>query len=116
MKLSPPRPRSLQMRFALVVALAVLCFCLLAGGLVHNLSRQRSAAASRSALAGLAGAVENTVAIGVYARDEVLLAEVTDGLMRNELVGAIEVHPDNVEPLAARDTGRGARHSPGLKV
>ncbi len=116
MKLSLPRPRSLQMRFALVVALAVLCFCLLAGALVHNLSRQRSADASRSALAGLAGAVENTVAIGLYARDEVLLAEVTDGLMRNELVEAIEVHPVDGAPLARRDTGRGARHNAGLKV
>ncbi|HWL62510.1 MAG TPA: response regulator [Steroidobacteraceae bacterium] len=116
MKLVVPRPRSLQMRFALVVTLAVLAFCLLAGILAHSLSRQRSADASRSALAGLAGAVANTVAIGVYARDEVLLAEVTDGLIRNDLVQAIEVYSTGSELLARRATGDDMRRDPALKV
>ncbi len=116
MTLALPRPRSLQMRFALVVALAVLAFCVLAGGLAHSLSRKRSADASRSTLAGLASALANTVAIGVYARDEVLLGEVTEGLARNELVEAIEVYSSTGQLLATRDAGNNVQRDPELKV
>jgi two-component system sensor histidine kinase/response regulator len=116
MNLPVARPRSLQMRFALVVAVAVVCFCVVAGGFAHHLSRQRSATASLSALTGLARAVENTVAIGAFARDDVLLGEVIDGLVRNELVHAIEIHSSTGEVLASREAGRAAQRSSELKV
>ena len=96
------RGSSLQMRFALIVAVAVVCLCLVAGGFAQHLTRQRVAADSLGALAGLARAVENTVAIGAFARDNVLLGEVADGLMRNELVAGIEIRSTSGEVLVER--------------
>lgn len=63
------------MRFALIVAVAAVCLCLVAGGFARHLTRQRVAADSLGALADLAGAIENTVTIGASARDDVLLGE-----------------------------------------
>jgi hypothetical protein len=37
---------SLQMRFALIVAVAVLCLCVVAGAIAHHLTRQRAASDS----------------------------------------------------------------------
>ena len=116
MKFAVPPLRSLQMRFALVVVLCALAFCVVGGSTGYSVSRNRSADASRSALAGLAGAVANTVAIGVYSRDEALLEQISDGLMRNALVEAIAVYSAGGEQLAARAAGPDARRNPALKV
>jgi signal transduction histidine kinase/CheY-like chemotaxis protein/HPt (histidine-containing phosphotransfer) domain-containing protein len=115
-KFSVPPLRSLQMRYALVVALCAVAFCVAAGSTAYSLSRKRSSDASRSALAGLASAVANTVGIGVYSRDEALLAEVTEGLMRNTLVEAIAVYSAGGEQLAGRAAGPDAQRNPELQV
>jgi hypothetical protein len=75
----------------MVTGATVLCFCIVGGGFTFQLTHQREALERLNTLAGLARAVENTVAIGAYARDEVLLGEVADGMARNELVEALEI-------------------------
>ena len=110
------RRHSLQMRFALVVAAAVLCFCLVAGALTYHLTRAQTTAESLDSLAGLARAVENTMAIGAYARDDVLLTEVAEGLARNELVAAIEVRSASGALLVKRTSAGAGQTRPELKV
>jgi two-component system, sensor histidine kinase and response regulator len=107
---------SLQMRFALVVAAAVLCFCLVAGALTYYVTRQRTTDEGLEALAGLANAVQNTVAIGAYARDDVLLGEVAEGLARNELVAAIEVRSSTGAVLIKRQAAGSPSSRPDLKT
>ena len=82
---------SLQLRFAFLVLVSALLLCAAAGVVAFRVAHQRAMTASRHTLDGLAGAVENTIAIGAFARDSLLLKEVVDGLMRNELVADIEV-------------------------
>jgi len=110
------RRRSLQMRFALVVGAAVLCFCLVAGALTYHLTRVRTTAESLQALNDLARAVENTVAIGAYARDDVLLGEVAEGLARNELVAAIQVRSASGALLVQRAAADAGQTRADLKV
>jgi len=86
-----PRRKSLQFRFALIVGVAASCLCVIACVLAYGVARERATATSRSALEGLASAVEGTVAEGAYVEDPVLLGEVANGLARNELVLAIEI-------------------------
>jgi signal transduction histidine kinase/CheY-like chemotaxis protein len=109
------RRGSLQWRFAVVVAAVVLCFCLVAGSASYQLTRQQEADQSIRMLRGLAGAVENTIAIGAYAHDEVLLGEVADGLARNELVATIEIHASDGTMLVSRSHD-GVPHRADLKV
>ena len=109
------RRRSLQMRFALVVGAAVLCFCLVAGALTFQLTRAQTTAESIDSLTGLSRAVENTVAIGAYARDDVLLGEVAEGLVRNDLVAAIEVRSTSGSLLIKRSVPNAPQNA-GLKV
>jgi signal transduction histidine kinase/DNA-binding response OmpR family regulator len=101
--MTPPLfQRSLQGRFAVVSAIAVLCFCIVAGGITYQLTSRREAEERLGSLSGLARAVENTVAIGAYAHDEVLLGEVADGMARNELVEALEIRSVSGELLVRR--------------
>ncbi len=104
-----PRPGSLQSRFAMVVAVAVACFCIAASALVQHLADRRAVVASLDTLAGLSRAVENTVAIGAFAQDDVLLGEVADGLAQNELVAGIEILSPDGEVLTARQPQSGRR-------
>jgi len=96
------RHRSLQMRYALVVVTAIVGFCVVSGGFTYHVARQRETSDNLSALAGLTQAVENTVAIGAYAGDEVLLDEVATGLSRNPLIAAIEIRSSSGEVLVRR--------------
>ncbi len=110
------RGGSLQLRFALVVAVAVIGFCVVAGFITFHLTRQREADDSMNALAGLAHAVENTVAIGAYAHDDVLLGELADGLMRNELVAGIQIRSATGAVLLQRPAGGTAQHRADLRL
>ncbi|MDQ2777923.1 MAG: ATP-binding protein, partial [Pseudomonadota bacterium] len=60
----------------------------------------------------LARAVEKTLAVGAYAADKVLVAEVVDGLARNSLVASVEVLAADGQTLArsgpAADDSAGA--------
>src|SRR5690606_23745172 len=110
------RSGSLQTRFALVIAVAVLCFCLIAGAVVQHLARGRAVDRSLEALAGLSRAVDNTVAIGAFAQDNVLLEEVAEGLIGNELVAAIEIRSSTGELLVERVSAMDPRRQEALKV
>ena len=110
------RGGSLQMRFALVVAVAVMCFCLVAGTVTYQLTQRRTTDESLDALSGLSRAVENTVAIGAYAGDEVLLGEVADGLAGNELVAAIQIRSSAGKMLMQRTAIGAPQTRADLKV
>jgi diguanylate cyclase (GGDEF)-like protein/PAS domain S-box-containing protein len=85
------RRHSLGLRFMLMVLLCTTLFASAGGVLAWHLGYQRAVAQSRDTLGSLALAVDRTVAIGLYARDNVLVAEIVDGLVRNERVAAVEV-------------------------
>ena len=102
------RARSLQLRFMLTLVVGTALFSAVAGGLAYRLGHERALASSRSTLEGLARAVEKTVAIGAFAADRVLVQEVVDGLARNDLVAAVEVHSARGEPLAHSERGGSA--------
>jgi signal transduction histidine kinase/CheY-like chemotaxis protein len=110
------RRSSLQFRFALIVVIAASCLCVVAGALSYRIGHQRATATSRSALEGLARAVEGTVAEGAYAKDPVLLNEVARGLARNELVAAIEIRSEGGALLTRSVAGGTAPSHAGLFV
>ncbi len=83
--------RSLRLRFILTVVLGAVVFSALAGAIAYQLGHWRAMDNSRNALEGLARAVDKTAAIGAYASDKVLLREISEGLLRNELVASAEV-------------------------
>ena len=87
--------RSIRLRFMLVVVLGAVVFSAAAGAIAYRLGHTRALENSRSALEGLARAVEKTAAIGAFASDKVLLREISDGLLRNELVASAEVTSAN---------------------
>ena len=82
---------SLRLRFMLTVVLGAILFSVAAGAIAYRLGHTRARDNSRNALEGLSRAVDKTAAIGAYASDKVLLREITDGLVRNELVAFAEV-------------------------
>lgn len=94
--MTTPAPRvrganSLQLRFMLLVFASATLLALVAAGIAYQLGQARALASGRSSVQALAMAVEKTLAIGAYAKDEVLLHEVAGGLARNELVDVVEV-------------------------
>ena len=82
---------SLRLRFMLAVLLGAVLFSAVAGALAYQLGHARAMENSRNLLNGLSLAVGKTAAIGAFASDKVLLREITDGLVRNELVASAEV-------------------------
>ncbi len=82
---------SLRLRFMLTVVLGAVVFSAAAGSIAYRLGHSRALDNSRNALEGLSRAVDKTAAIGAFASDKVLLREITDGLIRNELVAGAEV-------------------------
>ena len=111
-----PAGRGLQLRFALVVAAAMLCLSVVAGVVARQVARDRAVVDSQAALEGLAHAVENTVAIGAFAQDNVLLGEVADGIVHNELVSSIEIKSPTGDRLTERTTERPHQRSPDFRV
>ena len=93
-KPTAPRVRganSLQLRFMLLVFASAAVLALVAATIAYQFGQARALASGRSSVEALATAVEKTLAIGAYAKDEVLLQEVAGGLARNELVNVVEV-------------------------
>ena len=101
---------SLRLRFLLTVALGAIIFAVLAGAAAYRMGQTRALDNSRSALEGLSRAVDKTAAVGAFASDKVLLSEITDGLVRNELVASAEVHSARGE-LLSRSQRAGAEDS-----
>ena len=83
--------RSLRLRFMLTVVLGAVVFSAAAGAIAYHLGHSLALDNSRNALEGLARAVDKTAAIGAFASDTVLLREISDGLVRNQLVASAEV-------------------------
>lgn len=96
------RRRSLGLRFMLMVLVSAVLFALLAGLLTWRLAYQRVEQQSHDTLQSLAMAVEKTLAAGLFARDQVLMGEVVDGLARNALVAAVSVHGADGKVLVDR--------------
>ncbi len=103
--------RSLRLRFMLAVVLEAFLFAVAAGAVAYRVGHARAQDNSRGALEGLSRAVDKTAAIGAYASDKVLLREITDGLVRNEMVAAAEVISAGGE-LLSRSEHTGASATP----
>jgi signal transduction histidine kinase/DNA-binding response OmpR family regulator len=110
------RRGSLQCRFAVIIAVAVAGFCVMAGVVVYRIADWRAERQSLDALAGLSRAVQNTVAIGAFARDEVLLGEVADGLVGNDLVAAVEILSPTGDVLMVRQSPTPMLRHGALKI
>jgi two-component system sensor histidine kinase/response regulator len=107
---------SLQSRFMLAVIVGAALFSAAAGALAYRLGHERALAQSRSALEGLARAVEKTVAVGAYAADPVLLREVVGGLVQNELVASVEIVSAKGEPLVRKSRDGAAAADGGIAI
>ncbi|MEP4890742.1 MAG: diguanylate cyclase [Aliiglaciecola sp.] len=90
----------LQTRLQLIIILGAVIFSVTAGLFAYHLGELRGISTSQATLTDLAQAVEKTVAIGAFASDSVLLAEVVDGLARNSLVAMVQVEAVNGDILA----------------
>jgi two-component system, sensor histidine kinase and response regulator len=110
--------RSLRLRFMLTVVLGAVVFSAAAGAIAYRLGHSRTLDNSRNALEGLARAVDKTAAIGAFASDKVLLQEISDGLVRNELVASAEVTSARAGLLtrSERADASGAREGPMIEV
>ena len=111
--------RSIRMRFMLVVVLGAVVFSAAAGAIAYRVGHTRALESSRDTLEGLARAVEKTAAIGAFASDKVLLREISDGLVRNELVASAEVTSASRELLTRserRDASSEAQAGPLIEV
>jgi diguanylate cyclase (GGDEF)-like protein/PAS domain S-box-containing protein len=81
----------LQLRFMLAAVVSAVLFALVAGWFAYQLGERRAAASARETLDGLVAAVEKTAAVAAYARDELLMRELSQGLARNPLVARVRV-------------------------
>ena len=105
--------RGLGARVMLLVLTGTALFTLLAGLVAWWLGYQHAVEQNRHTLASLAQAVEKTVATGVYARDNVLLGELLDGLAGNPGVARVLVRTMQGEVLLRR--GNGGSKAPLLR-
>ena len=106
------RRGSLQFRFMVTVVAGALLFAAGAGVLAYRLGHERALTSSRSTIDDLARAVEKTLAVGAYATDPVLLAEVAEGLTQNVLVATVEVRSTQGKVLARSARKAGTSGSP----
>ncbi len=84
----------------LAVVLGAVLFSAVAGVMAYRFGHARAVAQSHSTIKDMARAVEKTVALGAYASDPVLLAEVAQGLSQNALIATVEVHSPTGNLLA----------------
>ncbi|NRF72097.1 diguanylate cyclase [Aquincola sp. S2] len=102
------RLRSLQLHFTLVLVVGATVVSVLFGALAYLLGYERAIDFRREALGAMAQAVEKTAAVGAYARDAILLDELTGGLARNPMVARVEVRAPDGTLLAQRGEPRAA--------
>jgi diguanylate cyclase (GGDEF)-like protein/PAS domain S-box-containing protein len=98
----PPRvkgTRSLQLRLLLLVFFSAALLAVVAATVAYQLGHARALDSSRSSVEALGAAVQNTVAIGAFANDSVLLQEVAGGLSRNDLINMVVVVGADGTPL-----------------
>ncbi|WP_284618957.1 diguanylate cyclase domain-containing protein [Aquabacterium humicola] len=102
------RLRSLQLHFTLVLVAGAAVVSALLGTLSYYIGYERAIGFRRDALGAMLQAVEKSAAVGAYARDRILLDELTDGLARNPLVARVEVLAPDGTLLAQRGAARTA--------
>lgn len=106
----------LKLRFMLTVIVAASLFAVAAAGLAYHLGQQKARNDSRNTLEGLARSVENTIAVGVFASDPILLREIADGLARNDLVASVAIRSASGSILAQSKRIDGRFDSAGLSI
>jgi len=86
------RHRTLHARFLRAVIGVSGTLLLLASVVVFQVARSRYVAAEQTSVQAMTSAVEKSLAVGAYARDEVLLQELLDGLARHPTVQRVEIN------------------------
>lgn len=94
------RSRSLHARFRTTVLLVAVALATLVSIFVYRTARLHYLAAGEASARSIASAVEQTVAVGIYARDEVLLKELLAGLARHPSVARVAVSDSNGSQMA----------------
>ncbi|MBL0089894.1 MAG: diguanylate cyclase [Ideonella sp.] len=94
------RSRSLHTRFQTAVLLVAVALAAVVSIFVYRTARLHYLATGEASARSIASAVEQTVAVGVYARDEVLLKELMAGLARHPSVARIAVSDSNGNQMA----------------
>lgn len=105
-------PRTLTRRFVAVMVAAAVALAVLAAALSYHLARSRAEDDARAAIQGLITAIENSLNTGVYARDELLLGELVEGMVRHPQVDAAQVVDSSGASLAFAATRSGSGTPP----
>lgn len=82
---------NLGRRFTLWAGALALALATLSAVVSYQLAERDAERDAQATLAGLIEAVINTAAVGAYAGDTVLLAEVANGLIRHPMVGRVRI-------------------------
>lgn len=94
------RSRSLHARFRTTVLLVAVALAAMVSIFVYRTARLHYLAAGEASARSIASAVQQTVAVGIYARDEVLLKELMAGLARHPSVARVAVSDSNGSQMA----------------
>lgn len=94
------RSRSLHTRFRTAVLLVSVVLAAMVSIFVYSTARSHYLATGEASARSIASAVEQTVAVGIYARDEVLLRELMAGLARHPSVARVAVSDSNGTQMA----------------
>jgi hypothetical protein len=94
------RSRSLHARFRTTVLLVAVALAAMVSIFVYSTARLHYLATGEASARSIASAVEQTVAVGIYARDEVLLKELMAGLARHPSVARVAVSDSKGSQMA----------------
>lgn len=108
------RSLSLHGKFMLVLVLTSATVALLVALTGYQFAYHRAMDNSRAALQSLADSVEHTVAVALYANDQVLMQELLGGIGKHPLVTAVNVlDVQGGSPTGARESASAARARSG---
>ncbi|MDE2371383.1 MAG: sensor domain-containing diguanylate cyclase [Burkholderiales bacterium] len=99
---------SLHTRFVWIVLRVAIASTVVAALAIYQLAVVNRRSESAEAVRGVVSAIERTLAIGLYAKDKVLLQELADGLARHPLVRTV-----SVEDVAEAELVHGRSALPG---
>jgi diguanylate cyclase (GGDEF)-like protein/PAS domain S-box-containing protein len=85
------KPRTLHARFLRAVLSVGAALLAVSSVVVFLTARERFVTAESQSVRAMVSAVDKTLAVGAYARDQVLLQELLDGLARNPSVLGVEI-------------------------
>jgi len=84
-------PHTLNGKFITIMVTVALSLATIAALVGYHWAHREADRSGRAALNGVMTAIENTVAVGVYAQDRVLLNELVDGIVRHPLADLAQV-------------------------